>query len=161
MLGGAAALLLFTGLASAEGSTPAPRDPSAALYSESPYPASPTRTPGRVNPAVRQSTIHSTICVAGWTTGVRPPQSYTSRLKLLQMRQYRVTGPPSAYEEDHLIPLELGGAARDPKNLWPEPRPRADAVDKLETSLRRQVCSGTITLVSARTRISRIKHGIG
>jgi hypothetical protein len=27
----------------------------------------------------------------------------------------------ACYEEDHLIPLEIGGDPTDPRNLWPEP----------------------------------------
>src|SRR5690348_3857578 len=30
---------------------------------------------------------------------------------------YELSGPPSSYEEDHLIPLELGGVLRNPKPL--------------------------------------------
>ena len=41
------------------------------------------------------------------------------------LRQYRLRGPPSAFQEDHLISLELGGDPVDPRNLWPEPYPRA------------------------------------
>lgn len=33
-----------------------------------------------------------------------------------------------------------GGAPRNPKNLWPEPRTQADKSDPLETKLKRQVC---------------------
>ena len=91
-----------------------------------------------------QRTINSTICVHGWTSTIRPTVSYTNRLKLVQMRQYHETGSPSRYEEDHLIPLELGGHPTSPKNLWPEPHPRADAVDQIETALKRQVCRGTL-----------------
>ena len=29
---------------------------------------------------------------------------------------------PASYEEHHLIPLELGGSPRDPKNPSPQPR---------------------------------------
>lgn len=85
----------------------------------------PRLTPGALNPAVRQATIDSTICVRGWTREVRPPESYTEALKFRQMRQYGESDPPSAYEEDHFIPLELGGAPRNPHNLWPEPRAQA------------------------------------
>jgi hypothetical protein len=42
---------------------------------------------------------------------------YTNALKLKQMKQYGETGSPSEYKEDHFIPLELGGAPKDPKNL--------------------------------------------
>ncbi len=93
-------------------------------------PASPTLTPGSLNPDVTQETIGSTICVHGWTATVRPPTSYTSALKLRQMPEYGETGPTSAYQEDHLISLELGGNPTDPGNLWPEPYPRAAEVDK-------------------------------
>jgi hypothetical protein len=51
-----------------------------------------------------------------------PRVSYTNALKIEQMPIYELGGSPSLYEEDHLIPLELGGAPRNPKNLWPEPR---------------------------------------
>ena len=118
-------------------------------------------TPGALNRTVTQQTIDSTICVHGWTRTIRPPVRYTNRLKLVQMRQYHETGNPSRYEEDHLIPLELGGHPRSPKNLWPEPRPRADVVDRIETSLKRQVCSRVLTLARARRRISLLKHTRG
>jgi len=123
--------------------------------------ASWTLTPGAFNPAVTQATISWTICVAGWTRRVRPPSSLTSALKVNQMARYHETGNPSSYEEDHLIPLELGGAPRNPKNLWPEPRPRAGTVDQIENSLKRQVCAGMITLPTARKQIAALKHTQG
>lgn len=118
-------------------------------------------TPGRVNPAVTQATIGSTICVSGWTRTVRPPESYTERLKLEQMTEYGETGSPSGYEEDHFIPLELGGAPRDPHNLWPEPRAQSRRSDPLETHLKHEVCDGTITLAQGRAQIRAFKrlHG--
>ena len=119
------------------------------------------RTPGALNRIVTQRTINSTICVHGWTRTIRPPVSYTNRLKLVQMRQYHESGSPSHYEEDHLIPLELGGHLTSPKNLWPEPRPRAETVDRIETSLKRQVCRGVLTLAQGRRRISLLKHTQG
>src|SRR5919201_139151 len=118
-------------------------------------------TPGVLNRAVTQHTIAETICVRGWTRTVRPPTSYTNRLKLIQMRQYHESGSPSRYEEDHLIPLELGGHPTSPKNLWPEPRPRAETVDRIETSLKRQVCRGMLKLAQTRRRISLLKHTRG
>jgi hypothetical protein len=123
--------------------------------------ASRTLTPGVANPAVTQANIHRTVCVAGWTSTIRPPASYTSALKLRQMRQYHETGPPSAYEEDHLISLELGGHPTDPRNLWPEPVVRARAVDTVENRLHAALCAGTMTLAEAQSRISAIKHSQG
>jgi hypothetical protein len=123
--------------------------------------ASPTRTPGVLNPAVTQATIAATICRRGWTATVRPPTSYTSALKLEQMAAYGETGPPSAYQEDHLISLELGGDPTDPRNLWPEPYPRAAEVDRIENDLNAQVCSGALTLAEAQRKESELKHDYG
>jgi hypothetical protein len=123
--------------------------------------ASWTLTPGVANAEVSQASIRSTICVSGWTRSIRPPSSYTSSLKLEQMRAYRRTGSPSDYEEDHLISLELGGDPTDPRNLWPEPRSRAEDVDKVEDELRADICSGRRTLADAQRRISAIKHTAG
>jgi hypothetical protein len=120
-----------------------------------------TRTPGAVNPAVTQQTIKQTICVASWIAKVRPPVSYTNALKLKQMKQYGAGGKPSAYEEDQFIPLELGGAPKNPKNLWPEPYSQARHSDPLEKALKLKVCAGRLTLTAARKQIAayKRKHG--
>jgi hypothetical protein len=123
--------------------------------------ASPTLTPGVVNPEVRQETIGETICRAGWTRTIRPPTSYTTALKLRQMQEYGVGGSPSDYQEDHLISLELGGHPTDPRNLWPEPRPHAEEVDRIENELNGKVCSGELTLAEAQRRESELKHRSG
>ena len=123
--------------------------------------ADPVRTPGVLNPDVTQATIGTTICVQGWTRTVRPPTEYTSALKLRQMRAYGETGPPSAFQEDHLISLELGGHPTDPRNLWPEPYPRAAHVDTIENELNAQVCGGSLTLAQAQERESILKHSQG
>jgi hypothetical protein len=123
--------------------------------------ASPTLTPGALNPDVSQATIRSTICVRGWTRTVRPPSSYTSALKLRQLRDLGLRGPPSAYQEDHLISLELGGDPTDPRNLWPEPYPRAGQVDRIENELNAAVCSGKLTLAVGQARESALKHEHG
>jgi len=118
-------------------------------------------TPGVLNPAVTQATIASTICRRGWTRTIRPPVDFTNALKRLQLHQYGLRGPPSAYQEDHLISLELGGNAADPRNLWPEPYPRASAVDQIENDLNHRVCTGSLTLVEAQRRESALKHRDG
>jgi hypothetical protein len=123
--------------------------------------ADPVRTPGVLNPDVTQSTIGSTICVQGWTRTVRPPTDYTNVLKLRQMRAYGETGSPSEYQEDHLVSLELGGHPTDPRNLWPEPYPRAAQVDVIENELNDQVCSGSLTLAEAQNKESALKHTHG
>ena len=123
--------------------------------------ASPTLTPGVLNGTVTQATIRSTICRRGWTRTVRPPTDYTSALKLRQMAAYGVSGPSSAYQEDHLISLELGGHPTDPRNLWPEPYPRAAEVDGVENDLKAQVCSGALSLAEAQRKETVLKHDYG
>ena len=123
--------------------------------------ADPVRTPGVLNPEVTQATIRATICTRGWTATVRPPVEYTNALKREQMRAYAETGPLSAYQEDHLISLELGGDPTDPRNLWPEPYPRAAAVDQIENQLNAEVCSGSLSLHDAQVKESTIKHTQG
>jgi hypothetical protein len=123
--------------------------------------ADPVRTPGVLNPEVRPETIGETICKSGWTRSIRPPTSYTNELKVQQMREYGVGGDPSGYQEDHLISLELGGHPTDPRNLWPEPRPHAEEVDRIENALNDKVCSGELSLAEAQRRESELKHRSG
>jgi hypothetical protein len=123
--------------------------------------ADPLRTPGILNPEVTQATIGTTICSRGWTRTIRPPTDYTNALKLKQMRAYGLSGPPAAYQEDHLISLELGGHPTDARNLWPEPYPRASKVDSIENDLNRQVCDGSLTLAEAQQKESELKHSSG
>jgi hypothetical protein len=134
--------------------TPGPGLPSIIL-------PNPKITPGALNPKVRQSTIKKTICKSGWTKTIRPPVSYTNALKIQQMVLYEETGSPSEYEEDHFIPLELGGAPRNPKNLWPEPRSQSKLSDPLETQLKRKVCKHVMTLKKARAAIRLAKNTNG
>jgi hypothetical protein len=138
-----------------------------ALYSphgsprRGPYQADAARTPGVLNPDVTQANIRTTICVRGWTRTIRPPTSYTNALKERQMREYGVGGSLSDYQEDHLISLELGGHPTDPRNLWPEPYPRASAVDSIENDLNAKVCSADLSLGAAQLRESALKHRDG
>jgi hypothetical protein len=113
----------------------------------------PRCTPGALNPAVTQATIGQTICVEGWTDTVRPPESVSEPEKLASMESYADSGPPSVYEYDHFVPLELGGAANDPRNLWPEPGASPNPKDVVEDELRQKVCAGEMTLAAAQRTI--------
>lgn len=106
-------------------------------------------TPGALNPDVTTATLAQTICHTGWTATIRPPVSFTDALKRRQMAEYGFTDPLSRHEEDHLIPLELGGAPRDPANLWPEPGHAPNPKDGVENRLRQAVCAGQLPLAEA------------
>ena len=116
-------------------------------------------TPGAVNPAVTQATIGATICRSGWTRTVRPAESITEPEKLRSLAAYGERGA-SAYEYDHDVPLELGGAVNDPRNLWPEPNYPAptgfylNPKDRLETVLKRRVCNASMSLAEAQRLIA-------
>jgi hypothetical protein len=113
----------------------------------------PTCTPGALNPAVTQATIDRTICVEGWTATVRPPESITEQEKAASMAAYGDTHPLHYYEYDHFVPLELGGASNDPRNLWPEPGGSPNPKDAVENELRQEVCNGQISLAQAQREI--------
>lgn len=111
-------------------------------------PRQPLFAPGALNVDVTQQNIASTICARGWTATIRPPASYTNRMKLAQMPLYGYPAAtdPRTIREDHREPLEIGGAPRDPANLWPEPRAEAQAKDRLEGAVKRDVCAGRLSL---------------
>jgi hypothetical protein len=122
----------------------------------------PARTPGAVNPDIMQRNIRETICNPRWSTkSIRPETSYTNRLKVEQINEYGYSDSRLRdYEEDHFIPIELGGNPTDPKNLWPEPFETsipgggAHAKDKVENYLHAEVCSGSLTLEQAQREIT-------
>jgi len=109
-------------------------------------------TPGAIDPRVTQATISSTICVLGYTKTVRPPVNYTNSLKYRQLHSgYNVNGDLNMrdYEEDHLIPLEVGGNPTSEKNLFPQyfaATYGARLKDKFENRIHLLVCSGQISL---------------
>jgi hypothetical protein len=108
-----------------------------------------------LNSAVTQATIKTTICVSGWTATVRPSSSYTSKLKAEQLATYAYLHPgdpmwnAAGTEEDHRLPLELGGHPSDPLNLSPEEHPGSFTKDAAENKAHSDVCNGRLTLAEA------------
>jgi hypothetical protein len=111
-----------------------------------------------LNPAVTTSTMDTTICVHGWTATVRPPATYTNKVKLRQL-QAQGLDPAAArdYELDHVVPLALGGAPAALPNLrlqpWAGPC-SAHSKDVLESTLHRAVCAGKVPLATAQHAIA-------
>jgi hypothetical protein len=95
---------------------------------------------------------------------IRPPKEYIEQLKREQIREYGYQDHRLRdYEEDHLIPLNLGGAPMDPRNLWPQPRRPADGwtaemKHNLEAAFVRQFCSRQVPLDVARRAIAQNWH---
>lgn len=116
------------------------------------------RTPGVTDPAITQTNIGATICKHGYTAIVRPPARFTGKLKEAQLRDWHYADTkPRDFEEDHLISLELGGAPRDPRNLWPEPYAGpwgARVKDQAEDALHRLVCARKLPLATAQHLIA-------
>ena len=115
-------------------------------------------TPGAINPNVTQANISRTVCAKGYSKTIRPPAHLTNRLKKQQIREYGYADRnPKHYEEDHLIPLSIGGAPEDRRNLWPEPRQSewgADKKDQFEFVLYKMVCAHEIALADAQREIA-------
>ena len=107
-----------------------------------------------LNPAVTQETIGQTICSPGWTKTVRPSPRYTNRIKIKLIRDLEIPEELLVdFELDHRIPLALGGAPSDERNLELQPWDEAGEKDRIEVCLSRAVCAGTSTLDEARRRI--------
>jgi hypothetical protein len=70
------------------------------------------------------------------------------------MAAYGDSGSMHDYEYDHFIPLELGGAVNDPRNLWPEPEASPNPKDSVENTLRQKVCDKQTTLAHAQHAIA-------
>jgi hypothetical protein len=107
-------------------------------------------TPGAFNLNVVSSNIRTTICIPKYSKMIRPSANYTNKLKVRQIKEYGYSNTNlKDYEEDHLLPLSLGGNPADPKNLWPQPRfGEWDAIkkDRLENWAHRAVCLGIVPL---------------
>lgn len=116
------------------------------------YPASADPLP--LNPEVTQASIGETICLTGWTKTVRPPASYTNTIKRQRVLDL---GLPleliGDFQLDHRIPLSLGGAPSDPRNLELMDLDEAEEKDEVERCLPRVVCRGRVTLAEAQRAI--------
>lgn len=107
----------------------------------------------------------SQLCPVARTRAIRPPVSYTEELKRRQLAVYGYPGIAQPglreVEEDHLIPLELGGAPSDERNLWPQPGASPNEKDRVEDAAHSAVCSGRMSLPEAQQRIAQDWYGLG
>lgn len=104
---------------------------------------------GVVDQNITQENIHQTICVPGYSKTVRPPASYTGKIKRQWLHPATNTRD---YELDHILPISLGGSPRNKGNLYMqkwEGKCGARAKDKDEYRMYRAVCRGLVTLKEA------------
>jgi hypothetical protein len=113
-----------------------------------------------LNPAVNQGNIHVTICVPGWTKTIRPSSRLMGVVKRYLLKEAGEPNPRAVqglWELDHIVPLELGGAPLDPRNLqlqrWGGECFAKDK-DRLEWELSRLVCAGELTLEAAQQEVA-------
>jgi hypothetical protein len=105
-----------------------------------------------------QANIEETICNPNWSTkNIRPPESYNSKLKTEQMRQWSLPGTAADYQEDHLISsnweaarpiLETYGQKRIPPSQVPERK------TLLRTIFTNRSARGALTLEAAQHAIA-------
>jgi hypothetical protein len=110
---------------------------------------------GRTNPAVTQATVHSTICVSGYTATIRPPWSVTSKVKAEMAAEQHVAVADVIL--DHVVPLEGGGAPgslTDHRNFMLQPRAQSYVKDRLEDEMRDDICSGRVLLHTAQVAMA-------
>ena len=122
------------------------------------YRLPPRDVPGAIDPDITQRNIDATICQSGYSRSSRPPYSVTGRLKRRMMLEQHSGEPLANYELDHLVPISLGGAPLDARNLWLQPRSgHANAGDKniLAYVLWRLTCEHRLPLATAQRAISR------
>ena len=118
----------------------------------------PRETPGAIDPAITQANIDTTICRPGYARSARPSYSVTGPLKRRMMDQQHPGERMADYELDHLIPISIGGAPLDRRDLWLQSRRgQANAGDKnvLAYVLWRLVCEHRVPLETAQHAISR------
>lgn len=117
----------------------------------------PPGTTGEIDPNVRQANIDRTICRPGYARAARPTYAVTDAYKR-HLMDVRHPGERMAdYELDHLIPISIGGAPFDARDLWLQPRHgRANAGDKNDLAfvLWRLVCEHRVPLRIAQHAIS-------
>jgi hypothetical protein len=94
------------------------------------------------------------LCTGSYVKKTTPSASVTDPIKAAQVaRAASSDKDPSHYVEDQLVPIELGGAPTDVRNVWPQPTALAELKDREERRLRGDVCAGRTTLAAAQAQI--------
>lgn len=123
----------------------------------------PRLTPGKLNPAVKQSNIHETVCRCYLPEGkcnsyakeVRPPTSWTKPREIQSIKEYGLNLTPHEVEYDHFFPISIGGHPKHTDNLWAQPITKAKQKDRVEYHAWQILCKGNISLKEAQDMMYR------
>lgn len=116
------------------------------------------RTPGAIDPAISQANIASTICDPDFLSARSPQPSWTAAARRRLADNLFPGQPPENFALDQLVPISLGGAPTDSRNLWLQSWSGAQGIARknaLEQFLHRMVCDRRLSLASAQQMIAR------
>lgn len=94
--------------------------------------------------------LKGTICTPGWTAAARALDQELVPVKAAAVVAYNVRGQSVL---NYLVPLSLGGSS-DVSNLWVMPIEIGNPKDRVDATLNKAVCSGTISLGAAQNAIA-------
>lgn len=107
----------------------------------------PALTPGHV-----ATTDRATVCERGYSRRVRKVSQATKRAAL---RAYGIDPDHHGdVEADHLIPISIGGAVDDLRNIWGQRAPGYHWKDALEYRAWLAICRGDVDLRYAQRRMA-------
>jgi hypothetical protein len=101
---------------------------------------------GAINLDVTPDNLEDTICKVGYTKTIRPPVSYTQKIKKKMIADQGWEGPAIL---DHYIPLQGGGHPSDPRNFLLQTPKDSYIKDTVEDHMHDDICDGKITLRKA------------
>jgi hypothetical protein len=96
----------------------------------------------------------TTICRTGYSRSVRPTGETWYQLKRAAFLRYGYPRLISGLVGDHLVPIEIGGAPTDLRNIWPEALNDALKKDVVEDAARIAVCFHGYPLQQMQVRIA-------
>jgi len=95
-----------------------------------------------LTPGVVASADAAIICAPGYDRQTRPSAAEQAHNKALILERYGIARQHgNQYEDDHLIPICLGGDPHALENQWAQPWPAAHKKDEVEAAACRHVCA--------------------
>jgi hypothetical protein len=117
---------------------------------------SPENPDWRLTPGAIATRNLAQICTRGYASSVRPRGAVWVHLKAAMYQRYGIaSGQHYGHVADHLIPLEIGGAPDDQRNLWPQPYDESHQKDEIENELHVLICDRRMPIDAAQARIAR------